>query len=148
MTVVVDTGRREMLLTNRIGAMVAVLVMLGSSIALAQDSSTYYTVMHPAEFQIDWKAAYAKADEMTRRTRKQLPHQLDIAYGTDRKQKLDIYQPRNEPKDAPVLIFLHGGGNREGDRAHYGYVAGPFAKHGVVTVVASYRLQPTFPWPA
>lgn len=128
--------------------MLALLVGLGSGGALAQDSSTYYTVMHPAEFKIDWKAAYAKADEMTRQTRKQLPHRLDIAYGTDRKQKLDIYQPKNEPKNAPVLIFLHGGGNREGDRAHYGYVAGPFAKHGIVTVVASYRLQPTFPWPA
>jgi acetyl esterase/lipase len=134
--------------TNRIGAAVAVLACFGSGIAFPQDSSTYYTVMHPAEFKIDWKAAYAKADEMTRQTREQLPHQLDIAYGTDRKQKLDIYQPKNKPENAPVLIFLHGGGNREGDRAHYGYVASPFAKHGIVTVVASYRLQPTFPWPA
>lgn len=137
-----------MLQKNRIVAVVAALVTFGCSVALAQDSSTYYTVMHPEEFKIDWKATYAKADEMTRATRRQLPHRLDIAYGTDSKQRLDIYQPKDQPKDAPVLIFLHGGGNREGDRAHYGYVAGPFAKHGIVTVVASYRLQPAFAWPA
>jgi acetyl esterase/lipase len=39
-----------------------------------------------------------------------------------------------------VLLFLHGGGFREGDRAQYGFVATPFAKHGIITVVASYRL--------
>jgi acetyl esterase/lipase len=133
---------------NHIGAVLGLLVVLGGSTAVAQDMSTYYTVMHPEEFKIDWKAAYTKANEMTQATRKRLPHQLDIAYGTDRKQHLDIYQPKNKPKDAPVLIFLHGGGNREGDRAQYGYVADPFAKHGIVTVVASYRLQPASPWPA
>lgn len=137
-----------MLQKNRIRIALSVLLAVGSGAVVAQDSSTYYTVMHPTEFKIDWKAAYAKADQMTKATRARLPHQLDIAYGTDRKQHLDVYQPKDKPKDAPVLIFLHGGGNREGDRAHYGYVADPFAKHGIVTVVASYRLQPAFPWPA
>jgi acetyl esterase/lipase len=46
-----------------------------------------------------------------------------------------------------VFVFLHGGGFREGDRAQYGYVAKPFAKHGIVTVVASYRLTPEFTYP-
>ncbi|MDY6946374.1 MAG: alpha/beta hydrolase [Pseudomonadota bacterium] len=133
---------------NRVGAVLGVLVALGSGVAVAQDISTYYTVMHPEEFKIDWKAAYTKANELTQATRKRLPHELDVAYGADRKQHLDIYLPKNQPKDAPVLIFLHGGGNREGDRAQYGYVADPFAQHGIVTVVASYRLQPASPWPA
>ena len=39
-----------------------------------------------------------------------------------------------------MLLFLHGGGFREGDRKQYGYVGEPFAKHGIITVVASYRL--------
>lgn len=104
--------------------------------------------MHPDEFVIDWKSAYAQADERTAATRRQLPHELDIPYGEDVKQRLDIYRPLDKPQRAPVLIFLHGGGNREGDRAHYGYVAAPLAKHGIMTVVPSYRLQPAFPWPA
>ena len=29
---------------------------------------------------------------------------------------------------------------REGDRAHYGYIARPFAANGIITAVASYRL--------
>lgn len=114
----------------------------------AQDISTYYTVMHPEEFTIDWKSVYTKAEQMTAATRKEFPHELNLAYGADPKQRLDVYLPKSGPAGAPVLIFLHGGGNREGDRAQYGYVAAPFAKRGIVTVVASYRLQPAFPWPA
>jgi arylformamidase len=67
-----------------------------------------------------------------------------LAYGADPKQKLDVYQPKHAASSsgAPVFIFLHGGGFREGDRAQYGYVARPFAANGIVTVVASYRLLP------
>jgi acetyl esterase/lipase len=113
----------------------------------AQDSSTYYTVMHPAEFKINWKAFYDKAEAATADTRKALPHHLNLAYGTDAKQKLDVYLPTVTPTAAPVFIYLHGGGFREGDRAQYGYVARPFAAHGVITVVASYRLTPSFHFP-
>ncbi|NKB35762.1 MAG: alpha/beta hydrolase fold domain-containing protein [Gammaproteobacteria bacterium] len=37
-------------------------------------------------------------------------------------------------------MFLHGGGFREGDRTHYGSIAEPFLKKGIITAVASYRL--------
>lgn len=106
----------------------------------AQDKSKYYTVMHPDEFSIDWTGFYDKIDAMTAETRKELPHHLDLAYGDHPKQKLDLYLPKEKPEGAPTFLFLHGGGFREGDRAHYGYVARPFAKHGIITAVASYRL--------
>jgi acetyl esterase/lipase len=38
------------------------------------------------------------------------------------------------------VLFMHGGGKREGDKSHYGYVAKHFAAKGIVTVVMSYRL--------
>lgn len=113
----------------------------------AQDQSTYYTVMHPADFKIDWKAFYMKAEAATDETRKALPHHLDLAYGSDPKQKLDLYLPKAKPTAAPVFVFLHGGGFREGDRRQYGYVARPFAEHGIITVVASYRLTPSAHFP-
>ncbi len=51
-------------------------------------------------------------------------------------------------KKAPVFLFLHGGGFREGDRAQYGFVAKPFAENGIITAVASYRLtDPGFVYP-
>lgn len=115
----------------------------------AQDKSTYYTVQHPNEFKINWTAFYDRADELTAALRRELPHELDVAYGDHRKERLDLYFPAQRPTAAPVLIFLHGGGFREGDRAHYGYVARPFAARGIITVVASYRLTADgFTYPA
>jgi acetyl esterase/lipase len=108
----------------------------------AQDKSTYYTVRNPGEFTINWKAFYDRADALTAQARRDLDHTLDLSYGGAAKQKLDVYAPRQKPSGAAVLVFLHGGGFREGDRAHYGYVAVPFAAHGIVTVVPSYRLTP------
>ena len=108
--------------------------------ALAQDKSTYYTVTHPDEFHMDWKGFYDNADQWTAIARGKLPHTLDLPYGKHPKQKLDIYLPEKKPSKAPIFLFLHGGGFREGDRAHYGFVALPLAEHGVITAVASYRL--------
>jgi acetyl esterase/lipase len=106
----------------------------------AQDASKYFTVQHPEQFKIDWGSFYRQADTMTAEVRAEFPHQLNLAYGTDAKQGLDLYFPKNKPTRAPVFLFLHGGGFREGDRAQYGFVAKPFAENGVITAVASYRL--------
>ncbi len=108
--------------------------------ASAQDVSKYYTVMHPEDFTIDWTGFYEANNKATLRVRNTYPHQLDIAFGSDPKQALDLYLPLGEIADAPVFLFLHGGGFREGDRAHYGSIAEPFVKNGIITAVASYRL--------
>jgi acetyl esterase/lipase len=106
----------------------------------AQDYSKYYTVAHAKDFDIDWKSFYAKGTEATLALQKRLPHKLDLAYGRDPKQRLDLYMPVGTVRNAPVLLFMHGGGKREGDKSHYGYVAKPFAAKGIVTAVISYRL--------
>jgi arylformamidase len=120
--------------------------------AMAQDRSTYYTVVHRDQFKINWAAFYEKAEAMTAATRNALPHVLDVAYGTHPKQRLDLYFPTQFPEasraGAPVLLFLHGGGFREGDRLQYGFIAAPFAARGIITAVASYRLTPEFTYPA
>jgi len=130
-----DIGRHSLL------CLTLIVVFLPTRASAAQDKSKYYTVMHPDEFTIDWKGFYDKIDAMTAETRKELPH-LDLAYGEHPKQRLDLYLPKERPDDAPTFLFLHGGGFREGDRAHYGYIARPFARHGIITAVASYRLTP------
>ena len=118
----------------------AVLLMLFTVVMNAQDMSKYYTVMHPEDFTIDWTGFYKRNNEHTARVREQFPHHLDLAYGSDPKQVLDLYLPEGEVSNAPVFLFLHGGGFREGDKAHYGSVAEPFVNRGVITAIASYRL--------
>ncbi len=118
----------------------AVWVMFFTAPVNAQDMYSYYTVSNPAEFDIDWGSFYSRMDEHTARVRDNYPHYLDLVYGTDLKQRLDIYLPKGKVSNAPVFLFVHGGGFREGDKAHYGSVAEPFIKRGIITVALSYRL--------
>ena len=72
-----------------------------------------------------------------------------IAYGTDARQKLDIYTPEGNASSArPVVIFFHGGAWRDGERDGYGFLGRAFASRGFVTVVADYRKAPIVRFPA
>jgi len=63
------------------------------------------------------------------------------------KHKLDLYLPKDK-KIFPVMIFLHGGFWRSGDRSLYPLLGNRFAKAGIGVVVPSYRLMPKHPHPA
>ena len=128
--------------STSLAAALAAVLSLWPVAPAAQDKRTYYTVQHPDQFAINWGAFYDKAEAMTDETRRRVPHHLDLAYGKDPKQRLDVYESTPRRDGAAVFIFLHGGGFREGDRRQYGYVAGALAPKGVVTVVPSYRLLP------
>ncbi len=78
----------------------------------------------------------------------------DISYyngkeADPKKHKLDLYLPK-ERKDFPVLFFVHGGGWKSGDRNYFGVYSAIgkfFARHGIGTVVISYRLSPAVQHP-
>jgi acetyl esterase/lipase len=74
----------------------------------------------------------------------------DISYGPDPRQKLDLYQPANAA--GPVVVYIPGGGFVAGDKnsggAFYGNLGNYLADHGIVTIVANYRLAPAHVWPA
>ncbi len=117
--------------------------------ARAQDASKYYTVQHPELFNTDWTGFYRTIDTATAAVRAQFPHVLALSYGQNIKQRLDLYMPKQKVTGAPVFLFLHGGGFREGDRAQYGFIAKPFVEKGIIVAVASYRLtDPGFVYPS
>jgi acetyl esterase/lipase len=130
-------------------AAVVAWILCAPAMLHAQDYTKYDTVNNPARYGTIWAPFYQKADELTAQTRKALPHHLDIPFGQTAKQRLDVYLPAKPVKNAPVLLFLHGGGFMEGDRAHYGFVARPYAEKGIITVVSGYRLAKRgVPYPA
>jgi len=63
------------------------------------------------------------------------------------KHKLDLYLPK-DLKEFPVVFFIHGGAWSSGDRNQYSGVGRVFAKHGIGSVVISYRLSPKVQHPA
>lgn len=72
----------------------------------------------------------------------------DVAYGSDPRQKLDIYVPEGLTKPAPVLVFFYGGSWQNGSKDVYRAFGQAFASQGIVTVVADYRLYPQVKYPA
>ena len=74
----------------------------------------------------------------------------DVAYGPAARHRIDIYP--TDAADAPVMLFLHGGGfvggDKRGDPIFYGNVGRYFAAHGYLTILANYRLAPESVWPS
>lgn len=65
---------------------------------------------------------------------------LDVAYGQSQGEKLDVFP--GAPKDAPVMVFIHGGYWRSLDKADHSFVAPAFTAQGACVVVVNYDLCP------
>ncbi|MBK5510093.1 alpha/beta hydrolase [Pseudomonas sp. TH15] len=70
-----------------------------------------------------------------------------IAYGSDARQKLDVYVPRHAVENAPVVVFFYGGSWNSGSRSDYSFVGEALASRGIVAVLADYRLYPQVRYP-
>jgi hypothetical protein len=105
---------------------VAALVLRWSAAttpAFAQPYLDYYLVRHADRMTLDWKAFYERVNRGAEAVRRTYPHALGLKYGDHAKQALDLYLPSHDLRDAPVVLFIHGGSFMEGDRSDYGYVA-------------------------
>lgn len=98
---------------------------------------------HPAIFE-RWRAASELA-------RSQLPCELDVAYGADPAERLDVFPagggtmggtPGGTTAGAPVLVFVHGGYWRSLDKADHDFIAPSFVADGAVVVLPNYSLCP------
>jgi acetyl esterase/lipase len=63
------------------------------------------------------------------------------------KHKLDLFLPKGKT-NFPVMVFLHGGSWRSGDRSTYALFGNRLAKAGIGVAIPSYRLMPKDPHPA
>jgi arylformamidase len=76
----------------------------------------------------------------------------DIAYGPDPRHRLDLFA-KQISEDAPVFVFVHGGGFVMGDKRNEGVPfyrnVGDFAaRRGWIGVTITYRLAPAHKWPS
>ena len=71
----------------------------------------------------------------------------DLAYGSDPRQKLDVYTPLDLKAPAPVVVFFYGGNWNSGARNEYLFVGQALASRGMVAVLADYRLYPQVRYP-
>lgn len=72
------------------------------------------------------------------------PNLTDLSYGSDPKQRLDVYLPA-KTQDAPVIVMVHGGGWRFGDKSQipaWRNKVEHWTGQGIVVVSVNYRLLP------
>lgn len=76
---------------------------------------------------------------------------IDVAYGTDAEQKMDVYLPSGRNVDTKVILLLHGGSWIAGNKSDMTYlipiIRQQFPDHAIVNI--NYRLatntSPAFP---
>lgn len=68
----------------------------------------------------------------------------NIAYGSDEEQRFDVYAP-DQARHAPVILLVHGGGWRRGDKDSRRVLENKLARwlpRGFAIVTVNYRLLP------
>ncbi len=73
---------------------------------------------------------------------------LDIVYGPDEANILDVYYPKGTEGLLPTIINIHGGGWFYGDKELYSHYCMRLAQRGFTVVNFTYRLAPEHKYPA
>ena len=71
----------------------------------------------------------------------------NVVYGDLPRHKMDIYKAKTTKANTPILVFVHGGGWRNGDKSMYNFLADGFTKDGYDIAVPNYRLFPDGVYP-
>lgn len=87
---------------------------------------------HPQWFQ--------RFAELSARTRDRYRPALDVRYGANPKETLDLFVPATRARG--TFVFIHGGYWRALDKADHLFVAGPFVDRGHAVAVINYDLCP------
>ncbi|XP_066999176.1 kynurenine formamidase isoform X1 [Anabrus simplex] len=71
-----------------------------------------------------------------------VPCVLGVQYGPTEGQRLDIYGGENIPKDAPIVVYIHGGYWQELSKDISSYCVQPLYKAGIRVIILGYDLAP------
>jgi arylformamidase len=89
----------------------------------------------------DWQVHVGRMGAESERVRQALPGRLDVAYGPEPLQRLDLFAPA-AAKSAPVQLYIHGGAWKGSDKAGRAYPAEVFVAAGAIWAPINYRLAP------
>ena len=87
--------------------------------------------------------------ELSKQVVPDLRSDLDVPYGDDFYQKIDIFLPDEEGHAGlPVFMFFHGGAWRHGFKEWEGFIAPNITGLPAIFISGNYRLSPEAKWPA
>ncbi|XP_078510001.1 kynurenine formamidase [Lissotriton helveticus] len=80
--------------------------------------------------------------EGTQRSRGIAHTLLNIPYGSEDGEKLDIYLPSKSIDAFPLLVYIHGGYWQELSKEESGFLAAPMVAKGIAVVAVDYDIAP------
>ncbi len=89
----------------------------------------------------DHAQVFARWAQASARARQEHDSHLDLRYGDDAAETLDIFPSHRG--EAPVLVFIHGGYWRSLDKRDHSFIAPALMRAGAMVVVPNYGLCPT-----
>ncbi len=126
-----------------------VLLMVGSISADAQTipKDPYYT-MEIAEAKV--RRTYPSISRVVSDTLTMIEARYGVVYSAagGRPLCMDLFRTRRITDTVPVILLLHGGGWRSGDRSMEVTMAKYLASKGFMTAAVEYRLSPEARYPA
>jgi arylformamidase len=106
----------------------------------ARNEAWYDAMYNNRERVPDHPAYFARWAADSRQARQSAPCELDLRYGREDGETLDVFPSGHG--DAPILVFIHGGYWRSLDKSDHSFVAPAFTRHGACVVVPNYALCP------
>jgi arylformamidase len=88
----------------------------------------------------EWPTVFSRWGAQGAATRRLHACLLDLAYGEEPAERLDIFPTRDEP--SPLLVFVHGGYWRSLDKSDFSWIAPSFVRQGITVALLNYGLAP------
>lgn len=90
-------------------------------------------------------AAGQQANRVRRQQQATTPTNANVSYGAHERNVLDFFQAKSD-KPTPLVVFIHGGGFRAGDKSSLSpQVASACLANGVSVAAINYRFRPATP---
>lgn len=90
----------------------------------------------------DFDAIVADYRKRSDRTRATCPARLDVFYGDQSDERLDLFFPCDLSGSAPIHLFIHGGYWRANRKEDYAFIAEPVLATGAIAAIVEYTLMP------
>ncbi len=107
---------------------------------MPQDAAYYESRYNNRAAVPEFQSHFDRWGQASAQARRELDVELDVPYGDDRMETMDIFRPQGEAR--ALLMFIHGGYWRSLDKKDHSFIAAPFVKAGAAVAAINYSLCP------
>lgn len=107
---------------------------------MLQDAAYYESRYNNRAAVPEFQSHFERWAQASAQARRDLDVEVDVPYGDDRMETMDIFRPEDEAR--ALLMFIHGGYWRSLDKKDHSFVAAPFVKAGAAVAAINYSLCP------